>query len=277
MKTSDFKKESDLKSMKVGEIRAHVRTFNDDYAIKGYSKLKKADLISAISKAQLRIAKEKKPKLKVVGTHKMPDGTVMTGKTHSPSSVPVKKPASAKASGSKLTSNRQLVQALLDGAISLLAFRHINKNKSGGSKLTVADREALLKKFQSSPSLKKKLLATKFGGKFSGETNMYGDIATIIKEKEEKLRSNLGRDTATGKLATMESSSRPKAVRELKDYLALPLWKKIEGATAENSFWGGEYERGPIIGTEKTWGDKTRTGSKLYSAMIAIEGDEKPV
>ncbi len=107
MKTSDFKKESDLKSMKVGEIRAHVRTFNDDYAIKGYSKLKKADLISAITKAQLRIAKEKKPKLKVVGakkpvgTHKMPDGTVMTGKTHSPSSVPVKKPASAKKPAAK--------------------------------------------------------------------------------------------------------------------------------------------------------------------------------
>lgn len=93
MKTSDFKKESDLKSMKVGEIRAHIRTFNDDYAIKGYSKLKKADLISAISKAQLRIAKEKKPKLNIESAKK-PASVAKPASAKKPASV--KKPAAKK-------------------------------------------------------------------------------------------------------------------------------------------------------------------------------------
>ena len=57
MKTSDFKKEDELKKMKVADIKKHVREFNEHYAIKGYSKLKKDQLINAVLTAQMRISK----------------------------------------------------------------------------------------------------------------------------------------------------------------------------------------------------------------------------
>lgn len=65
MKRSDFKKEEELKGMKVGDIRKHIEAFNRHYAIEGYSKLKKAALISAVLLAQTRLGGAKKTKKKV--------------------------------------------------------------------------------------------------------------------------------------------------------------------------------------------------------------------
>ena len=63
--------------------------------IKGYSKMKKAQVIELMLKEEhidkfkdIKMA-EKKSKSK--GTHKMPDGSVMSGKTHSKDSKVVKK------------------------------------------------------------------------------------------------------------------------------------------------------------------------------------------
>ena len=65
MKRSDFKLEPELKGMKVADIKKHVRAFNKHYAIQGYSKLKKAELVSAVVSAQKRLLQSKKTKKKV--------------------------------------------------------------------------------------------------------------------------------------------------------------------------------------------------------------------
>lgn len=70
MKVSDFKTEEQLKKMKVPEIKAHVREFNEHFGVKGYSKLKKDQLINVILTAQTRIknavtqAEPQEPKVK---------------------------------------------------------------------------------------------------------------------------------------------------------------------------------------------------------------------
>lgn len=59
MRVSDFKTEAQLKAMKVADIKKHVREFNDHYAIRGYSKLKKDQLINAVLTATQRIKNSK--------------------------------------------------------------------------------------------------------------------------------------------------------------------------------------------------------------------------
>jgi len=68
MKISDFKKEEQLAKMKVTEIRKHIKQFNEHYVIKGYSKVKKDQLINMVLTAQDRIrnSMKKKPRLVVV-------------------------------------------------------------------------------------------------------------------------------------------------------------------------------------------------------------------
>lgn len=61
MKVADMKDEDTLKKMKVLDIRKHVREFNEHYAIKGYSKVKKDQLINMVLTAQDRIKNSKKP------------------------------------------------------------------------------------------------------------------------------------------------------------------------------------------------------------------------
>jgi len=70
MKVSDFKTEEQLRKMNVADIKKHVREFNDHFSLKGYSKLKKDQLISVILTAQTRIknavpkAEPQEPKVK---------------------------------------------------------------------------------------------------------------------------------------------------------------------------------------------------------------------
>jgi hypothetical protein len=54
--------------MTVANIRSHITKFNRHYAIKGYSKLKKDDLVEKVLTAQSRLSKTgmKKAKLKIV-------------------------------------------------------------------------------------------------------------------------------------------------------------------------------------------------------------------
>ena len=102
---------SHLQSMTVLALRKEISKQN----VKGYSKLKKVDIINLMlknsdkfiylikqEKEQIetvedklkrakKLLKKKQKELKKKNTHKMPDGTVMIGKTHSKDSKPVKK------------------------------------------------------------------------------------------------------------------------------------------------------------------------------------------
>jgi hypothetical protein len=61
MKVSDFKTQDEMEKMKVAEIKAHVRAYNEHFAIRGYSKLNKSQLISEVLTAQMRIRNAGKP------------------------------------------------------------------------------------------------------------------------------------------------------------------------------------------------------------------------
>ena len=83
-----------LQSHPVSVLRKEISKTN----IKGYSKMKKGEVIELMLKAEnkekfkhIKMA-EKKQRVKAEpkGTHKMPDGTVMTGAVHSKNSKPVK-------------------------------------------------------------------------------------------------------------------------------------------------------------------------------------------
>jgi len=80
-----------LRSHPVTILRKEISKTN----IKGYSKMKKNEVIELMLKAEnkekfkhIKMAESKKTALK--GTHKMPDGKLMTGAVHSKSSKPVK-------------------------------------------------------------------------------------------------------------------------------------------------------------------------------------------
>ena len=64
MKVSQFPSEDLLKQMKVSELRSHIREFNEHYAIRGYSKLNKSQLISTILTAQKRVEKASQEKIR---------------------------------------------------------------------------------------------------------------------------------------------------------------------------------------------------------------------
>jgi hypothetical protein len=71
-----FPSEGELRSMTMPMLKTHVRDFNEHYAIRGYSKLKKDQLISAILTAQMRAGKKTtpptpKPKTKSVDLSKL--------------------------------------------------------------------------------------------------------------------------------------------------------------------------------------------------------------
>lgn len=55
MNPKNFKSQDELKRMKVVDIKSHIREFNKHYAIKGYSKMKKDELIKAVGMAQMRV------------------------------------------------------------------------------------------------------------------------------------------------------------------------------------------------------------------------------
>ena len=116
-----------LQSMSVTALRKEISKQN----VKGYSKLKKADIINLMLinsdrfmylvkqvkkeekkeesveqklKRAKELLKKKQKELKKKNTHKMPDGTVMTGKTHNKDSKSVKKskPYSGERDGQKV-------------------------------------------------------------------------------------------------------------------------------------------------------------------------------
>lgn len=79
-----------LSSYSLAELRKEISKTN----IKKYSTLKKADVIQLMLKSEhkdkFHHLKMKEKKAAKSGTHKMPDGTVMSGATHSADSKPVK-------------------------------------------------------------------------------------------------------------------------------------------------------------------------------------------
>jgi len=93
-----------LKSHSVSTLKKEISKTN----VKGYSKMKKAEVIDLMMKAEhtdkfkhIKMAEKKERKTPVKKTpvkktpvkketHKMPDGSLMTGATHSKDSVPVK-------------------------------------------------------------------------------------------------------------------------------------------------------------------------------------------
>ena len=52
-----FPNEDELRKMNMTDLKKHVREMNDHYGLKGYSKLRKDQLINAILTAQMRISK----------------------------------------------------------------------------------------------------------------------------------------------------------------------------------------------------------------------------
>jgi hypothetical protein len=86
----NFPSEQQLRAMSVAQIKKHIREYNEHYAIKGYSRLTKDQLISTILTAQLRVGKGKP-----TGEFKMP---VKTSKKPEPKkeTMPVKKEATKK-------------------------------------------------------------------------------------------------------------------------------------------------------------------------------------
>ena len=79
-----------------------------------YNKKEKTKPVPAPRKPKVKPTPKPRPKKtmteksKPVGTHKMPDGTVMTGKTHSKDSKPVKKLPAGLKSGDKVKIKRKL-------------------------------------------------------------------------------------------------------------------------------------------------------------------------
>jgi len=84
-----------LNSHSVGTLKKEISKTN----IKGYSKLKKAEIIELMLKSKEKFmhiemkekSKRQMKKKKEEGTHTMPDGTVMSGESHGEDSKPVKK------------------------------------------------------------------------------------------------------------------------------------------------------------------------------------------
>ena len=79
----------ELESHPVTTLKKEISKTN----IKGYSKMKKPEIVELMLKNKSRFhhikMAEKKPKK---GTHKMPDGTTMSGTVHNKDSKPVEKP-----------------------------------------------------------------------------------------------------------------------------------------------------------------------------------------
>tara|TARA_R110000851_G_scaffold324969_1_gene492612 strand:+ start:711 stop:1097 length:387 start_codon:yes stop_codon:yes gene_type:complete len=86
-----------MKEVLMSHTVASLKKMVSAYNIRGYSKMKKPALIDLmtskehINKFSGIKARVKAPKL-VKKTHKMPDGTIHTGKTHTKDSKVVKKP-----------------------------------------------------------------------------------------------------------------------------------------------------------------------------------------
>lgn len=68
MKISDFPTEQQLRGMSVSALKSHIKEYNMHYSIRGYSKLRKDQLISEILTAQMRVrnAGKESPKPKVM-------------------------------------------------------------------------------------------------------------------------------------------------------------------------------------------------------------------
>ena len=88
-----------LNSHTLKTLKSEIKKHNDKVKVSGYSKLTKPKIVELMMKHKDKFMhikhaekKEKKAKAKAPkGTHKMPDGSEMTGKVHSKDSKPVKK------------------------------------------------------------------------------------------------------------------------------------------------------------------------------------------
>jgi hypothetical protein len=90
-------KEADLQKMNMSQIKAHIREFNDHYAIRGYSKLNKSQLISAVLTAQKRVASAGDPALPVkFPTAKKGGGTKKAPAKKAPAKKATPKPPTPK-------------------------------------------------------------------------------------------------------------------------------------------------------------------------------------
>ena len=143
-----------LQSMSVSALRKEISKQN----VKGYSKLKKADIINLMLinsdrfmylvkqvkkeekkeesvEQKLKRAKEllkKKQKELKKNTHKMPDGTVMTGKTHNKDSKSVKKskPYSGERDGQKVDPDIGITEKEAEQITGMSSKKKIEKPKS---------------------------------------------------------------------------------------------------------------------------------------------------
>lgn len=93
-------KEADLQKMTVKELRNHIKQMNEHYAIRGYYKMNKDQLINAIGTAHMRIAKGSAghPEIKPLNKKAMPKKSMPKGKSILESKVKQKPGRPAKTS-----------------------------------------------------------------------------------------------------------------------------------------------------------------------------------
>jgi hypothetical protein len=150
MKQSDFKSESELKAMKVAQIKQHVREFNDHLAIRGYSKATKDQLIGQVLTAQDRVRNSKGSAPKPISPVKSPA-----------KKAPVKKAPAKKAKLvivlSKAEAKKQIT-TLVDEELEseYLDTLSMNMSKSRARKIFNARQKRAIKDFWSEykPSVK---------------------------------------------------------------------------------------------------------------------------
>jgi len=212
MKTSDFKQEDELKKMKVADIKKHIKEFNEHYAIKGYSKLKKDQLINAVLTAQMRISKsmpkveEKKtaPKKKARSlTVTKADGTVKEIKKKAPKKEEPKKEEPKK--GKKMSSLEEATVTNLEMQLETLLETYFEETKPNNYKINkpkemfdyfrhVLDDNRSDKELA---ALNEKILSMVKGSgdkiKFSKPNELYNAIAKVLISVKMSLQNKTSR------------------------------------------------------------------------------------
>ena len=155
-----------LRSHPVTILRKEISKTN----IKGYSKMKKNEVIELMLKAEnkekfkhIKMAESKKTASK--GTHKMPDGKLMTGAVHSKSSKPVKskpvkaKPKKAEQVKAKPNKKRQEIKEKLK--LMLSQFTDQTENSGGDEFFELRNAGEFIKTLSSIKSKDKDIIELK--------------------------------------------------------------------------------------------------------------------
>jgi len=216
----------ELESHPVTTLKKEISKTN----IKGYSKMKKPEIVELMLKNKSRFhhikMAEKKPKK---GTHKMPDGTTMSGSVHSKDSKPVEKPKA------KLTSTSA------SGKVTELKFKEAKPKKK---KLVIKEKPVEKPKpkentYDEKPVIKKQQELLKL---LEDNKDKLKKIDTFKVTSRGKVRDGNFYDETKLKVSTKAYGTPSEAVKRLnyhinkvKEELAKPVEKPEEKPKAKLS------------------------------------------